>query len=69
MEYSNSQIRVIIAEYIHDEKHRKLMCRRMIDNVTLERLAEEFQMSVSQVKRIIWKNSEIVFRHLPNENE
>ena len=64
MEYSNSRIREIIGEYIHDEKHRKLMARRMIDNVTIERLAEEFDLSVSQVKRIIRKDSEIVFRHL-----
>ena len=64
MEYSNSRIREIIGEYIHDEKHRKLMCRRLIDNITIDRLAEEFDLSVSQVKRIIWKDSEIIFRHL-----
>ena len=56
MEYSNSRIREIIGEYIHDEKHRKLMARRLIDNITIDRLAEEFDMSVSQVKRIIWKD-------------
>ena len=64
MEYSNSRVREIVAEYIHDEKHRRLMERRLIDNVTIERLAEEFDLSVSQTKRIIWKNSKIVFRHL-----
>ena len=64
MEYSNSRIREIIGEYIHDEKHRALMVRRLIDNITIERLAEEFDLSVSQTKRIIWKNSEIIFRHL-----
>ena len=67
MEYSNSRIREIIGEYIHDEKHRKLMTRRLIDNVTIDRLAEEFDLSVSQVKRIIWKNSEIIFRHLEKD--
>ena len=64
MEYSNSRIREIIGEYIHDEKHRSLMQRRLIDNVTIDRLSEEFDLSVSQVKRIIWKDSEIIFRHL-----
>ena len=67
MEYSNSRIREIIGEYIHDEKHRRLMERRLIDNVTIDRLAEEFDLSVSQVKRIIWKNSEIIFRHLEKD--
>ena len=64
MEYSNSRVREIIGEYIHDEKHRRLMERRLIDNVTIERLAEEFDLRVSQTKRIIWKHSETVFRHL-----
>lgn len=67
MEYSNSRIREIIGEYIHDEKHRKLMDRRLIDNITIDRLAEEFDLSVSQVKRIIWKDSEIIFRHLEKD--
>ena len=64
MEYSNSQMSEIIAEYLHDEKHRCPMRRRLIDNITIERLAEEFDLSVSQVKRIIWKDSAIVFRQL-----
>lgn len=67
MEYSNSRIREIIGEYIHDEKHRCLMCRRLIDNITIDRLSEEFDLSVSQVKRIIWKDSEIIFRHLEKD--
>ena len=67
MEYSNSRVREIIEDYIHDEKHRRLMTRRLIDNVTIERLGEEFELSVSQVKRIIWKDSEIIFRHLKED--
>lgn len=65
MEYSNSQIREIIAEYVHNERDREMLCRRLIDGITFERLSAEFDMSVSQVKRIIQKNSVAVFRHLP----
>ena len=68
MEYSNSRIREIIGEYIHDEKHRKLMARRMIDNVTIDRLAEETELRVSQVKRIIKKNMEVIYRHMSKED-
>ena len=64
MEYSNSRIRDIIGEYIHSERDRRIMERRLIDGVTFDRLAEEFDLSVSQVKRIIWKASEIIFRKL-----
>ena len=64
MEYSNSRIRDIIGEYIHSERDRRIMERRLIDGVTFDRLAEEFDLSVSQIKRIIWKASEIIFRKL-----
>ena len=64
MEYSNSRVREIIAEYIHSQRDRDLISKRLIDGVILEKLAEDFELSVSQVKRIVWKNQEIVFRHL-----
>ena len=64
MEYTNSQIREIIREHIHNERDRKILFRRLVDGVCYEPLAEEFEMSVSQVKRIIRKNTEILFRHI-----
>ena len=64
MEYTNSQIRDIIAEYIHNERDRRLLERRLIDGITFERLAEECDLSVSQVKRIVWKGTEILSRHV-----
>ena len=64
MEYTNSQIRDIIAEYIHNERDRRLLERRLIDGITFERLAEECDLSVSHVKRIVWKNTEILSRHV-----
>lgn len=64
MEYTNSQAREAIAENIHNERDRRILERRLIDGITFERLAEENELSVSQVKRIVWKGSEIIFRHL-----
>lgn len=68
MEYSNSQAREIIAEYIHSERNRRLIERRLIDGIVIEKLAEEFELSVSQVKRIIIRNSDIVFRQMERMN-
>lgn len=65
MEYTNSQIREIIAEHIHNERDRRILERRLIDGITIEKLAEEFELSVSQMKRIIKKESWAVFRHIP----
>ena len=65
MEYTNSKVREIIEEYVHSERDRKILCRRLIDGVTMERLAEEHNLSVSQVKRIVKANEAVIFRHVP----
>jgi len=64
MEYTNSQIRDLIREHIHSERDRKILFRRLVDGITFERLAEEFQMSTRQMKSIVQKNEGILFRHL-----
>ena len=64
---SRTEIEFAIDEWIigkNAERDRKVIRRRLIDGLTFERLAEEQELSVSQVKRIIWRGSEIIFRHL-----
>lgn len=60
--YSNSRFREICAEYIHNERYRKILARRYCDDLTYEQLAEETDMSVSQIKRICGKYGTEVFR-------
>ena len=64
MEYRNSQIRELIAEHIHSERDREILVRRLVDGITFERLAEEQGMSVRQIKNIVYRNEEILFRKL-----
>lgn len=64
MEYSNSQISELIDEWIHSERDRAIMKRRLIDGITQEKLAEEFDMSVRQIKRIIYKNMDRLSVHI-----
>ena len=64
MEYTNSQIKKLILEHIHSARDRKLLYRRLVDGITFEKLAEEFQLSTAQVKRIVYKSEDILFRHL-----
>ena len=64
MEYTNSQIRELVAEHIHSERDRAVLLRRLIDGITFERLAEEQDMSVRQIKNIVYRNEKILFRHL-----
>lgn len=63
-EYTNSQIREIIREYIHSERDRGILCRRLIDGTTYDRLAEEANLSVRQVKRIVAHGESVIFRHV-----
>ena len=65
MEYSNSQIKALIAEYIHSQRDRKILYRRLVDGVTFEKLAEEFDLSVRQVKNIVYRNESELFKRIP----
>lgn len=62
--YTNSQIAFIIDEHIHSERDRKILKRRMIDGICFEPLAEEFDLSVAQTKRIVYKAQEKLLRYL-----
>jgi len=64
IEYSNSQIANAIDEYIHSARDREILKRRYIDGITYEYLAEEFSLSVRQVKNIVYKASDRLFKHL-----
>lgn len=64
MTYTNSQIEKLIDEYIHSERDRKILKRRLIDGICFEPLAEEFNMSVRQIKTIVYRKQEILFKHL-----
>ncbi len=64
IEYTNSQISHAIDEFIHSERDRKILKRRLIDGICFEPLAEEFDLSVRRIKAIVYKGQSTVFRHL-----
>lgn len=61
---SNSEMRHIIDEYIHSERDRNLLVDRLINGYTYEKLGELYELSDVQVKRIIYKQSDTVSKHL-----
>lgn len=63
-EYSNSQIREIIHEYIHSERDREILCRRLIDGITYDKIADETFLSVRQIKRIVNRGETAIFKHI-----
>lgn len=61
---SNTQIEIAIDEFIRSERDRAILKRRLIDGITFEKLAEEFDLSVRQVKTIVYRGRERVFAHI-----
>jgi DNA-directed RNA polymerase specialized sigma24 family protein len=55
---SRSEIEKLIDEWILNERDRKILKRRLIDGICYEPLAEEFELSVRHVKKIVYKAEE-----------
>ncbi len=63
-EMTKSDIEHLIAERIigrNAERNRDIIRRRLIDGVTYDRLSEEFDLSVRQVKNIVYRCTETIF--------
>lgn len=64
IDYTNSRISAVIDEYIHSQRNRAILKRRYVDGITYERIAEEFELSVRQVKNIVYRREDELFRHI-----
>ena len=61
---TKSEVERLIEERIigrNAERNRAIIRRRLIDGVTYERLAEEFDLSVRQVKNIVYRCEDRMF--------
>lgn len=64
---SRTELENVIDEWIvgrNAERNREILKRRMIDGICYEPLAEEWGLSVRQVKSIVYRGQEKVFRHI-----
>lgn len=60
---SRSELKNLIDEWIFREKDREILKRRLLDGIKYETLAEEFEMSVRQIKNIVYKSEDRLFNH------
>ena len=63
---SRTETEALIDEWVigrNAERDRNILKRRLLDGVTYDRLAEEFDLSVRQVKNIVYKREDDIFRH------
>lgn len=64
---SRSQIEHLIDEWVvgrNAARDRMILKRRLIDGITYERLAEEFDLSVRQVKNIVYRHEDRLYSHI-----
>ena len=61
---SISEIEHTIDEWIKSERDRQIMKRKLIDGITFEQLAEEFDMSVRGINYKVYKDKEILLKHI-----
>ena len=45
------------------ERNRQILYRKLIDGITFEMLAEEFELSDRQVKNIVYKHRDMILQH------
>lgn len=65
---SKTRIIEVLEEYVHKRKDREVMRVYLTDHPgSLERIAEECEIDVSTVKRIINRNS-FIYRYLPESD-
>jgi DNA-directed RNA polymerase specialized sigma24 family protein len=62
--FPRSVIEGLIDEWIFSERDRKLLKRRLLDGITYENLAEEFDLSVRQVKAIVYKCEDKLYKKI-----
>lgn len=62
-----SAIEHLIDEWIigrNAERDRAILKRRLLDGICYEPLAEEFDLSVRQVKNIVYRSEMRLFKHI-----
>lgn len=61
---SRSELSAVIDEWIFSARDREILKRRLLDGICYEPLAEEFDLSTTQIKSIIYKNQDVISKHL-----
>lgn len=64
LDISNSELEALIDNWVRGERNRKILKRRLIDEIIFEDLSFEFDLSVRQTKRIVYREQERIFKKL-----
>lgn len=61
---SRSEWEKLIDEWIFSERDRAMLKRKLLDGISYERLAEEFDLSTRQTIRIVTRAQDDLFKHI-----
>ena len=64
-EYSNSQMKALIMDLIHDKTDRKMLYLRLVDGDTIREIASKVALDEKTVWRRVRKGERILFPRLP----
>ena len=67
LELSRTDIEYLIDEWIignNAERDRHILKRRLIDGLSYYELSDEFDLSLPQIKSIVKKRQEYLFKHI-----
>ena len=59
-----SEIEFLINQWIFSKRDREILVDRLLDGLTFERLAEKHNLSVQQVKTIVYKSMNKLEKHI-----
>lgn len=65
MEYTNSQIKTLIQEHIHNEDDRKMLFLRLVNGKTFDQISVIVRRDVKTVRKRVHKGEAILFKHIP----
>lgn len=61
---TTDEVSDLIDKWIFSERDRAILNRRLIDGLTYDLLADEFDLSVRHLKNIVYKGENKIFKHL-----
>ena len=64
IDLSRTEWENLIDEWIFNEKDRAILKRRLLDGLTFEQLASEFNYSTQNIQRIIYKGTARLFKKI-----
>ena len=61
-DYSNTDVMLLILDRIHNVRDRQIMVDRFVHGLTFEKIAELHDMSVRQIKNIVYRGQDKIFK-------